>query len=121
MKFSSYDTAGYYDELFRSDGHPRPGVRPLIERIESLAEGDLFRRQQAAERNLKHMGITFNIYGEQKSQEQILPFDLVPRLVSAEDWEWIERGLRQRIQALNLFIDDIYHEQKIVKDKVVPL
>ena len=121
MKFSSYDTDGFYDELFLSGGHPRPGVRPLIERIESLAEGDLFRRQQAAERNLKHMGITFNVYGEHQSQEQIWPFDLVPRLVSAEDWEWIERGLRQRIQALNLFIDDIYHEQKIVKDKVVPL
>ena len=121
MKFSSYDTDGFYDELFLRDGHPRPGVHPLIERIESLFEGELLRRQQAAERSLKHMGITFNVYGEPESQEQIFPFDLVPRLVSAEDWEWIERGLRQRIQALNLFIDDIYHEQKIVKDKVVPL
>ena len=120
MKFKSYDTEGFYDELFLSDGHPRPGVGPLIERIESLAKGDLSRRQRAAERNLKQMGITFNVYGESQSQEQILPFDLVPRLVSAEDWEWIERGLRQRIQALNLFIDDIYHEQKIVKDKVIP-
>ena len=120
MKFKSYDTEGFYDELFLSDGHPRPGVGPLIERIESLAKGDLSRRQRAAERNLKQMGITFNVYGESQSQEHILPFDLVPRLVSAEDWEWIERGLRQRIQALNLFIDDIYHEQKIVQDKVIP-
>ena len=66
------------------------------------------------------LGITFNVYGEASGTERIFPFDIIPRIVEAADWAYIERGLKQRIQALNLFIDDIYHAQKIVKDGVVP-
>lgn len=120
MHFRNYETAGFYDELFLPDGTPRPEFRQLVDRINSLPEGDFLRRQQAAERNLMHMGITFFVYGDTQGQERILPFDLIPRLVTASEWERIDLGLRQRIQALNLFIDDIYHEQRIVKDGVVP-
>ena len=120
MRFDSYETGGFYDELFLADGTPRPEFRSLVDRIESLPLGDLLARQQAAERNLMHMGITFNVYGEDTGTERIFPFDLVPRLVTAEDWDRIERGLQQRIRALNLFCDDIYHERKIVKDGIVP-
>ena len=85
-----------------------------------MADGELLRRQQSAERALLHMGITFNVYGDGAGTERIFPFDLLPRIVTAVEWDWIEQGLKQRIRALNLFIDDIYHAQKIVKDGVVP-
>ena len=120
MTFDDYKTDGFYDELFSDDGTPRPEGRLLIERIEGLAEGELDRRHQAAERALLRMGITFNVYGEDTGTERIFPFDIIPRIVAAQEWERIERGLRQRIRALNHFIDDVYHERRIVRDGVVP-
>ncbi len=120
MHFSGYETGGYYDEMFEPDGSPRPHARLLIETIQSLSDGQLLRYKHAADRHLLQMGITFNVYGEAEGTERIFPFDLVPRIVSAAEWDYLERGLRQRIHALNEFIDDIYHEQKIVKDGVIP-
>ena len=98
----------------------RPEARLLLETIESLEEGQLLQCQRAAERLLLQMGITFNVYGDSAGTERIFPFDLIPRIVRAEEWAWIERGLKQRIHALNEFIDDIYHDQKILKDKIIP-
>jgi uncharacterized circularly permuted ATP-grasp superfamily protein len=120
MRFDGYSTDGFYDELFLDDGSPRPEARALVERIEALSDGELARRHQAAERALLRMGITFNVYGEEPSSERIFPFDIIPRIVSRDDWALIERGLQQRIRALNQFIDDVYHEQRIVRDGVVP-
>ncbi len=120
MNFDSYQTGNFYDELFRSDASPREEFRLLVERINSLPQGELIRRQLVAERDLMHMGITFNVYGDELGQERIFPFDLVPRLVTSQEWDWLERGLQQRVRALNLFIDDIYHDQRIVKDRIVP-
>jgi len=120
MGFEGYGTEGFYDELFLGDGTPRQEFCTLVDRINSLPAGAFKRRQRAAERNLMSMGITFNVYGDTRGQEQIFPFDLVPRLVHSDEWNWIERGLKQRIRALNLFIDDIYHRQRIVRDGVVP-
>jgi uncharacterized circularly permuted ATP-grasp superfamily protein len=120
MRFDGYDVGNFFDEMFQAGGSPRPEADLLVRLIESLAEGELLRRQRAAEGALLHMGITFNVYGASEGTERIFPFDLIPRIVSAAEWAWIERGLRQRIQALNLFIDDVYHEQKIVKDRVIP-
>ncbi len=120
MKFAQYETAEFYDEMFISGGAPRTGARLLKERIESLPDGELLSRQAAAERLLLQNGITFNVYNDSATTEKIFPFDIIPRIVEAREWDWIEKGLKQRVYALNLFIDDIYHEQKIVKDKVVP-
>jgi uncharacterized circularly permuted ATP-grasp superfamily protein len=120
MRFSSYQTEGFYDELFDADGRVRTHARLLVDTIESLSEGHLLRYQHAAERLLLQMGITFNVYGDNAGTERIFPFDLVPRIIPASDWEHIERGLEQRIHTLNAFIDDIYHEQKILKDGVIP-
>lgn len=120
MKFEKYDTAGFYDEMIMPDGTPRPGAKLLKERVEALSDGELQRRQQAAELALLQMGVTFNVYGSESSTERIFPFDLVPRIVEASEWNWIERGLKQRVHALNLFIDDIYHEQRILRDKIIP-
>jgi uncharacterized circularly permuted ATP-grasp superfamily protein len=118
--FNSYQTDGFYDEMFDAEGKPRPEARLLLETIESLDDGQLQRSQSAAERLLLQMGITFNVYGDSAGTEKIFPFDLIPRIVRADEWGWIERGLQQRIRALNLFIDDIYHDQKILKDKIIP-
>ncbi len=120
IDFDSYDTENFYDELIESPGVPRPGARILVERIASLPDGDILNRQKAAETSMYNMGITFTVYGDDEGTEKIFPFDIIPRIVEARDWEYIERGLKQRIQALNLFIDDIYHEQKILKDKIIP-
>ena len=107
MQFTAYDTAGFFDEMFETDGHPRAGAALLVQRIQGLPVGELLQRQRAAEQALLHMGITFNVYGDAAGTERIFPFDVIPRIVEASDWALIERGLKQRIQALNLFIDDI--------------
>ena len=118
--FDGYNTDGFYDEMFAADGSARPAVQMLVERIEGFPEGELNRRQIAAEYALLRMGITFNVYADEQGVEKIFPFDLIPRIIDANEWEWIERGLKQRIHALNLFIDDVYHDQKIIKDGIVP-
>jgi uncharacterized circularly permuted ATP-grasp superfamily protein len=120
MKFSNYQPQGFYDELFEEDGTPRPGAALLINKIESLPENDLLHKQRAAETALLQMGNTFAVYGSEEGTEKILPFDILPRIINNRDWENIEQGLKQRIFALNLFINDVYHDKKILKDKVVP-
>jgi|SRR5579871_957027 len=120
MRFRSYDTEGFYDEMFDDACRPRPGAQLLLETVESLSDGHLLRYKHAAERLLLQMGITFNVYGDSAGTERIFPFDLIPRIVSADEWDHIERGLKQRVHALNAFIDDIYHDQKILKDGIIP-
>lgn len=120
LDFSSYETENFYDELIQAPGVPRPGSKILVERIESLKDGDILSRQHAAESAMFNMGVTFTVYGSDEGTEKIFPFDIVPRIVEAQDWEFIERGLKQRIHALNLFLDDIYHDQRILKDKAIP-
>jgi uncharacterized circularly permuted ATP-grasp superfamily protein len=120
MRFADYNTDGCFDEMFDEHSEPRTAARPLIHFMETLPDGELLRRQQSAERALLHMGITFNVYGDSAGTERIFPFDLVPRIVAAAEWAYIERGLKQRIRALNLFLDDVYHQQKIVRDGVIP-
>jgi uncharacterized circularly permuted ATP-grasp superfamily protein len=120
VNFSSYETEGFYDEMFKSSGQLRSGAALLAAKIASLPEGELLQRQAAAEQALFNLGITFNVYGDDEGTERIFPFDILPRIVEAHDWVYIERGLIQRIQALNLFIHDVYHKQQIVKDGVIP-
>jgi uncharacterized circularly permuted ATP-grasp superfamily protein len=120
MQFTAYDTAGFFDEMFEADGRPRAGAALLVQRIHGLPAGELLRRQRASEQALLHMGITFNVYGDAAGTERIFPFDVIPRIVEAADWSLIERGLKQRIEALNLFIDDVYQAQHIINDGIVP-
>jgi len=120
MKIGTYDTGGYFDEMFTVEGKPRPGYEPLFERLQALPEGEINARQAAAEQLFYDLGITFTVYGHSEGTEKIFPFDIIPRIIERTGWEVIERGLKQRIYALNQFIDDIYHDQKIVKDGVVP-
>jgi len=120
MTFTHYDPGEFFDELFAGGCRPRAAARALIQLIDALPDGELLRRQRSAERALLNMGITFNVYGDDAGTERIFPFDLIPRIVPAAEWHVIERGLKQRIHALNLFINDIYHDQKIIKDGVIP-
>lgn len=120
LHFRNYETQGFFDELIDENGRPRPGAELLLQKIEELPDGELLQRQQMAERSLFRMGITFNVYGDEQGVEKIWPFDLLPRIVAAAEWDRLERGLKQRIRALNLFVDDVYHDQQIVKDGIVP-
>ncbi|ERT04932.1 A circularly permuted ATPgrasp family protein [Lyngbya aestuarii BL J] len=120
MRFDSYEPGDFYDEMFIAKGEPRLEAKLLIERINSLSPGELTLRQQAAQAALIKLGATFNVYGDHQGTERVFPFDIVPRIVSASEWNWLEKGLKQRIHALNLFIADIYSEQKIIKDGIMP-
>ena len=120
VKFSNYDPGQFYDELFESQGIPRADAQTLIDRIESLTMPELQRRQRAAQSALFKMGVTFNVYSDDQGTEKIFPFDIVPRIVSASEWATLDKGLKQRIEALNQFLADIYGDQKIVKDGIIP-
>ena len=110
------------DDLVEGKGscHSRSSTPHGTIPIEALPDGELIRRHQAAERALLNTGITFTVYGDEQGTERIFPFDVVPRIVPGATWDPFERGLKQRIEALNLFLDDIYHDQRIVRDGVVP-
>ncbi len=118
--YADYDCGGFYDEMFAHPGHPRPWAMALTERLTSLTADELIRRQRAADHELLNMGITFNVYGHEAGTEKIWPFDLIPRIIPMSEWRLIEAGLRQRIKALNMFIADMYGEQAIIRDGIVP-
>jgi uncharacterized circularly permuted ATP-grasp superfamily protein len=120
VDFQTYTTDDFHDEMLLGPGHSRAGAEHLVKRIESLSDEEISRRQRAAEAALLHMGITFSVSGDTAGPERIFPFDIIPRIVEAEEWALIERGLTQRIQALNLFLGDIYHDQHILRDGVIP-
>ena len=117
---NTYTLDGFFDEMFSAPGQPRPGARELASRLDSLPPGEVHARQQAAEQAFYGAGVTFTVYGDASGTERIFPFDIIPRIIEAAEWQHIEAGLKQRVQALNLFIDDVYHDQKILKDGVVP-
>ncbi len=120
MLLDNYSTDGFYDEMFDSDGQPRGRADALAKRLVSLSDGELVRRQKAADLTLLNMGITFAVYGHAAGTEKVWPFDIVPRIVDATEWHKIDRGLKQRILALNMFVADVYGEQRILKEGIVP-
>lgn len=120
LNFEGYDTDGFYDEIFDEKMHPRSGAELLINSIINLAPGELLRRQAAIDSAMMRMGITFTVYGDDRGTEKIWPFDIIPRIIGPSEWSTIDAGLKQRIKALNLFIDDIYHDQNILNDGIIP-
>ncbi len=109
---------GFYDEMYHPDGHPRRKI--FAEKLKGLTSDDLRQRQSRAESTLLHRGITFAVYGDQAGSEKIWPFDVIPRIIDGAEWLMVENGLKQRIRALNLFIDDVYNKGQIIKNKIVP-
>lgn len=121
IDWREYRTPGLYDELIQQRGRARAAAKPLTRYLAGLDKNELTSIQDAAEVAIKEMGITFRVYSEEEGAiDRAWPFDIVPRIIDLQEWTRIERGLIQRVQALNHFIDDIYHDQKIVKDKVFP-
>ncbi len=121
MKLDGYETDPQtYDEMFAQDGSVRPLYAELAERLRRMTKAEFSHRQQLADLLLRNLGVTFTVYADDQGIEKVFPFDPIPRLVSAEDWERIERGLIQRVEALNLFVDDVYGAQRILTDGVVP-
>jgi uncharacterized circularly permuted ATP-grasp superfamily protein len=117
----SFENHPFFDELITPNGNARGYARKLISYLGKLDEGELASRQLGAELAIKQMGITFRVYTEEEgSIDRVWPFDIVPRLIPKKEWDRIESGLKQRVEALNLFIDDLYHKQQIVRDKVFP-
>jgi uncharacterized circularly permuted ATP-grasp superfamily protein len=118
--FRRYEFNGSYDEMFRSTDLPRKQYRPLYTQLLNLGADELRRSKQEADQSFFNQGITFTVYGSEKGTERIFPHDLLPRIITAAEWETIERGLTQRITALNLFLKDVYHEARIIEEGVVP-
>src|SRR5579871_3362195 len=109
-----------FDEMREPGGDVRAHYRALAETIARLPQEELQRRKQSAELSFLTQGITFTVYGRDEGTEKIFPYDLLPRLVTSQEWDHIERGLTQRITALNLFLRDVYSEAKILNDRHVP-
>lgn len=120
IDWQHYATAGFHDELLAQPGAPRPAAQVLCNYLASLSDEELRERKTAAELAIQVMGITFTVYTEGASIDRAWPFDILPRIISKQEWNRTEAGLKQRVQALNLFIDDIYHEQRIIQDGLFP-
>ena len=118
--FAGYTVESSFDEMLDARAQPRRSYRRLHKELLKLSPEELWRSKQQADLTFFNQGITFTVYGRQEGTERIFPHDLLPRIVSGADWEIIERGLTQRITALNLFLHDLYHERRIIKDGIVP-
>lgn len=118
--FDTYDPGGFFDEMFAAGSGRRPHYAEVMESIGSLPPSEYAMRQRAADASFLKQGVTFTVYGDDRGTERIFPFDLMPRIIPRREWERIEAGLVQRITALNLFLNDVYHGQKIISDGVVP-
>ncbi|MGJ3244444.1 MAG: circularly permuted type 2 ATP-grasp protein [Opitutales bacterium] len=121
MLFDNYQPGAFFDEMFTPDGRPRPHYQALLERFQGLTPEEFDQKRQTVNLSFLRQGVTFTTYQDNaEGTERIFPFDLVPRIIPRSEWDHIERGLKQRITALNLFLHDVYHEQRIVKEGVIP-
>lgn len=118
--FSSYEVANFFDEMFSAPGVPRPHYERLLTSLAEMGPADFERKRNLAATSFLQQGVTFTVYNDDQGTERIFPFDLIPRIIPAREWDLIERGLVQRITALNLFLHDIYHGQSILRDGVIP-
>ena len=120
INFSNYDTKGFYDEMFDENNLVRPNYKLFMERLEKMGQKKLNTLQYSTDRAQLSLGMTFNVYSDNTGTERILHLDIIPRIISNKEWMHLEKGLQQRIKALNLFIQDLYNDQKVLKDKIIP-
>jgi uncharacterized circularly permuted ATP-grasp superfamily protein len=120
LLFDGYDPGNFYDELIAPNGTPRPGAAPMHEQLAAMPREVFEERRKLADLSYLVQGITFTVYSDGRGTERLFPFDLVPRIIPHSEWDVIERGLAQRVTALNLYLRDIYGEQRILKDRVIP-
>jgi uncharacterized circularly permuted ATP-grasp superfamily protein len=117
---TGYAPESFFDEMVSSDGEIRPHYAKFANLFQPFTKEEFHHKCQSVDLAFMRQGVTFNVYGDSAGTEKIFPFDLLPRIIPNQEWEMLERGLAQRITALNLFLHDIYHEQKILKDGVIP-
>ena len=120
MLLEGYNPKEFFDEMVSAPGEVRKHYSRLADRFGELTQEEFRQKREAVDLSFLRQGITFNVYGDAQGAERIFPFDLVPRIIPATEWQEIEAGLVQRITALNLFLHDIYHEQRILKEGVIP-
>jgi uncharacterized circularly permuted ATP-grasp superfamily protein len=118
--FSDYQVGDFFDEMFAEPGVARPHYSKLLARFKEMDRDEFERKRALAASTFLSQGVTFTVYNDDQGTERIFPFDLLPRIIPGEEWDKIERGLVQRITALNLFLHDIYHAQNILRDGVIP-
>jgi uncharacterized circularly permuted ATP-grasp superfamily protein len=118
--FQQYDPGAFYDEMMDARGGIRPHYAHFLKHFSTVSPEEFDAKRTAVDLSFLRQGVTFNVYGDSQGTERIFPFDLVPRIIPASEWEHLEAGLIQRITALNLFLHDIYHEQNILKDGTIP-
>ena len=118
--FKPYETTKYFDEMLAADGSIRPHYQRFLEQFGELTPEEFEAKRHAVDMAFLRQGITFNVYGDAQGTERVFPFDLMPRIIPSAEWEHLEKGLIQRITALNMFLHDIYHEQHILKDGTIP-
>ena len=120
VAWNDYQPGEFFDELISSPGNARKPGQKLFNYIKSLSSEDISSRKLAAEKSIREMGISFTVYTDEGNIDRAWPFDIIPRVISKKQWDVTAAGLKQRLQALNMFIDDLYNEQKIIKDGVIP-
>lgn len=120
MLFDNYQPTEAFDEAFTSAGVPRPHYQAVMKRLGKVSAEELQSIQRTLSLSFLKQGVTFTVYDDTEGTERIFPFDPIPRVIPAEEWELLEKGLVQRIEALNLFLKDIYGEQKVIKDGIIP-
>ena len=118
--FDTYDTEGFFDEMFDNNHTIRPHYSLFKERLVKMGWKKLNFLQHSTDRVQLSLGMTFNVYSDNQGIERILHLDIIPRIINSKDWDFLERGIKQRIITLNLFLDDLYNDQKILKDKIIP-
>src|ERR1700712_1933130 len=110
----------FFDEMLGVDGTPREAYSELVKWLGSQSRSSFRQKQQEADTIFRRLGITFAVYGAEEANERVIPFDLIPRIISASEWRRLEQGIEQRVRALNAFLYDIYHRQEILKAGKVP-
>ena len=120
IDFSQYDTVNFLDEMFDQNGGERAQYAQFRKRIEKMGWNRLNFLQHATDRAQLSLGMTFNVYSDNQGLERILHLDIIPRIIAGQEWDDLQKGLKQRITALNMFIADIYGDQKVLKDKIIP-
>ena len=121
IRWGNYRVGDFYDELIRVANKPRPAAEQICKYLRNLSDKELEEYKTAASTAIHVMGITFTVYSEEEgSIDRAWPFDIIPRIIDKKEWLEVEKGLKQRVKALNMFIDDLYNEQRILEAGVVP-
>ncbi len=120
IDWNQYDSTKFFDELIDEEGVTRKPARRLVKHLQSLDEGELEARRQMAEATVQEMGVSFTVYTDEGNIDRAWPFDIIPRTISATQWNRTAEGLKQRLKALNMFIGDLYDQQQVIKDGIIP-